>query len=198
MNHFETNTPVADWIRHLTSNQINAGSIPARGAKTKKKMAKDIKNKSKNTPNANSDNLHEDQEKNDRQLFFDESHKETIQIQIQEVSKFTRYWSLIEENSMALGIDFIDETVEESSEGTFHSLWDQLVILVFNALYQEDEMDQRESWLALGEIRFAIRQAMKLHSMDGTELDGQSFKDSFSKHIDFILNEISPDPKKLS
>ena len=44
-------------------------------------MAKDIKNKSKNTPNANSDNLHEDQEKNDRQLFFDESHKETIQIQ---------------------------------------------------------------------------------------------------------------------
>ena len=65
-------------------------------------MAKDIKNKSKNTPNANSDNLHEDQEKYDRQLFFDESHKETIQIQIQEVSKFTRYWSLIEENSMAL------------------------------------------------------------------------------------------------
>ena len=59
-------------------------------------------------------------------------------------------------------------------------------------------MDQRESWLALGEIRFAIRQAMKLHPMDGTELDGQSFKDSFSKHIDFILNEISPDPKKLS
>ena len=43
-------------------------------------MAKDIKNKSKNTPNANSDNLHEDQEKNDQQLFFDESHKETIQI----------------------------------------------------------------------------------------------------------------------
>ena len=161
-------------------------------------MAKDIKNKSKNTPNANSDNLHEDQEKNDQQLFFDESHKETIQIQIQEVSKFTRYWSLIEENSMALGIDFIDETVEESSQGTFHSLWDQIVILVFNALYQEDEMDQRESWLALGEIRFAIRQAMKLHSMDGTELDGQYFKDSFSKHIDFILNEISPDPKKLS
>ena len=99
---------------------------------------------------------------------------------------------------IGLGIDFIDETVEESSEGTFHSLWDQIVILVFNALYQEDEMDQRESWLALGEIRFAIRQAMKLHSMDGTELDGQYFKDSFSKHIDFILNEISPDPKKLS
>ena len=161
-------------------------------------MAKDIKNKSKNTPNANSDNLHEDQEKNDQQLFFDESHKETIQIQIQEVSKFTRYWSLIEENSMALGIDFINETVEESSEGTFHSLWDKIVILVYIVLYNEDEMDQRESWLTLGEIRSAIRRAMKLHSMDGTELYGKSFKDSFSNHIDFILNKISPDPKKLS
>ena len=161
-------------------------------------MAKDIKNKSKNTPNANSDNLHEDQDKNHRQLFFDESHKETIQIQIREVSKFTRYWSLIEENSMALGIDFIDETVKEGSEGSFHSLWDQIVILVYIVLYHEDEMDQRESWLALGEIRFAIRQAMKLHTVDGTELEGKYFKDSFSKHIDFILNEISPDPKKLS
>ena len=80
-------------------------------------MAKDIKNKSKNTPNANSDNLHEDQEKNDRQLFFDESHKETIQIQIQEVSKFTRYWSLIEENSMALCILWIRHPRYLSSDG---------------------------------------------------------------------------------
>ena len=97
-------------------------------------MVKDIKNKSKNTPNANSDNLHEDQEKNDQQLFFDESHKETIQIQIQEVSKFTRYWSLIEKS----GIDFIDETVEERSEGSFRRN-------IGFQLYQEDEMDQRES-----------------------------------------------------
>ena len=35
MNEFLKNTPVADRIRHLTSNQINAGSNPARGAKTK-------------------------------------------------------------------------------------------------------------------------------------------------------------------
>ena len=64
-----------------------------------------MKNKSstENTPNA-SDNLHEDQEKNDP----DESQGNN-QIQIQEVSKFTRYsrvvTSLLEEKPELVGFE---------------------------------------------------------------------------------------------
>jgi len=78
------------------------------------------------------------------------------------------------------------------------SLWDQIVILVYNILYNTDELTQRESWLALGEVRQAIRQAMTMHPMVGAGAEGEIFRAQFSEHLDHILLQLSPDPKTLS
>ena len=122
---------------------------------------------------------------------------EVVQQHLKGVAKDTRLWSH-ERSSIALGVDFIDQKVEEASDGPVFSLWDQIVILLYNILYNTDDMTQRESWLALGEVRQAIRQAMTMHPMVGAGAEGEIFRGQFSEHIDHILLQLSPDPKTLS
>ena len=122
---------------------------------------------------------------------------EVVQSHLKGVAEETRLWTY-ERSQIAQAVDFIDDRVAETSGKSMHSLWSQLVLLVYNTLNLEDQETQRESWLALGEVRQAIRQAMVLDPMVGAGAEGSIFRGQFSGVLDHILEGLSPDPKTLS
>ena len=122
---------------------------------------------------------------------------EGVQKHLQGVAIESRLWSY-ERNQIAATVDFIDERVSETSGRDVHSLWDQLVLLVYNTLNMLDQETQRESWLALGEVRQAIRSALAINTHGRIIEDGAIFRAQFSELIDHVLEELMPTDKLLS
>jgi len=61
-----------------------------------------------------------------------------------------------------------------------------------------DQETQRESWLALGEVRQAIRSALAINTHGRIIEDGAIFRAQFSELIDHVLEELMPKDKLLS
>lgn len=122
---------------------------------------------------------------------------EETQIHLKEIAEDTRLWSH-ERSPIGQAIDFIDDRVEEASGRIEISLWRQLVLLLYNTIFHEDDHVVRESWLAIGEVRQAIRQAMILNPMVGAGAESEIYLAQFAEHMDYILFQLSPDPKTLS
>ncbi len=116
---------------------------------------------------------------------------------LKDVSRESRQWCH-KHFEISQSIDLINEKLLTKSE-SLPNLWDQIVFLTFKTMDLEDSKTQRESWLALGELRQAIRQAMAFNpELSNSQNHKYSFQEQFSDLIDYIYFQLSPDKFKCS
>ena len=112
-----------------------------------------------------------------------------------EVGQKSRDW-MHDQTPIARVIDFVDDQIQEASDGEAPSIWTQIAMMTYGTMDIEDPENQRESWMVLGELRQSGRQAFMLDPQLQDQVGPDLYRELWAGLVDYLL--VNLQPKTLS